>query len=136
MLGHSADHLLLTDLDTVNLLLSLTPPAAAVSATLLKEMFQKAAKNPEVRKLAKAAAGKALKKGSATARKRAGDSELAVMAIDLAEGKASEALDKHLGSGTRMRYGGQGTQGVRLSGSGLRVAHAGRGHCGNGHWFG
>ena len=33
--------------------------------TLLKEMFQKAAKNPEVRKLAKAAAGKALKKGSA-----------------------------------------------------------------------
>jgi hypothetical protein len=32
-----------------------------------------------------------------------------------------------------MRYGCQGTQGVRLSGSGLRAAHAGRGHCGNGH---
>ena len=27
----------------------------------------------------------------------------------------------------------EGTQGVRLSGSGLRAAHAGRGHCGNGH---
>ena len=101
--------------------------------TLLKEMFQKAAKNPEVRKLAKAAAGKALKKGSDAARKRAGDSDLAGMAIDFAEGRASEALDQHLGSGKRMRYGGQGTQGVRLSGSGLRAAHAGRGHCGNGH---
>jgi hypothetical protein len=101
--------------------------------TLLSEMFKKASKNPEVRKLAKAAAGKAVKKGSAAARKRAGDSGLAGMAIDLAEGKASEALDKHLGSGKRMRYGGQGTQGVRLSGSGLRAAHAGSGHCGGGH---
>ena len=64
----------------------------------LKEMFQNAAKNPEVRKLAKAVAGKALKKGSAAARKRAGSSDLAGMAIDFAEGKASEALDKHLGS--------------------------------------
>ena len=100
---------------------------------MLKEMFQNAAKNPEVRKLAKAVAGKALKKGSAAARKRAGDSGLAGMAIDLAEGKASEVLDKHLGSGKRMRYGGQGTQGVRLSGSGLRAAHVGRGHCGSGH---
>ena len=46
------------------------------------------------------------------------------MALDLAEGKASEAIDKHLGSGKRMRYGGQGTQGVRLSGSGLIAARA------------
>ena len=38
------------------------------------------------------------------------------MALDLAEGKASDAIEKHLGSGQRMRYGGQGTQGVRLSG--------------------
>ena len=101
--------------------------------TFLTEMFKKAAQNPEVRKLAKAAAGKAVKRGSAAARKRVGDSDLAGMAIDLAEGKASEALDKHLGSGKRMRYGGQGTQGIRLSGSGIRAAHAGRGHHGAGH---
>ena len=53
-------------------------------------MFQKAAKNPEVRKLAKAAAGKALKKGSDAARKRAGDSDLAGMAIDFAVSSAVE----------------------------------------------
>jgi hypothetical protein len=92
--------------------------------TFLTEMFKKAAQNPEVRKLAKAAAGKAVKKGSAAARKRAGSSELAGKAID---------FERHLGSGKRMRYGGQGTQGVRLSGSGIRAAHAGRGHCGAGH---
>ncbi len=64
--------------------------------------------NLEWRRLAKAAEGKALKIRSAAARKLAG------MALDFAEGEASEALDKHLGSGKRMRHSGQETQGVRL----------------------
>ena len=48
-------------------------------------LFQKAAKNLEWRRLAKAAEGKALKIRSAAARKLAG------MALDFAEGEASEA---------------------------------------------
>ena len=99
--------------------------------TLLTELFKKAAKNPEIRKLAKKAAGKAIKSGASAARKgvskHLGDSDLAGMAVDMAESRASQAVDEHLGSGRRIRYGGQGTQGVRMSGSGLRAAHYGRG---------
>ena len=95
--------------------------------SLLKLLYDKAKGNPEVRKLAKKVAKSAVSKATdlakSQAKKRGVTNPMANQAIELASDKTSGVIDKHLGSGKRMRVNGYGTSGVRMSGSG----HCGRG---------
>ena len=95
--------------------------------SMLKLLYDKAKGNPEVRKLAKRVAKSAVSKGAelakSQAKKRGVTNPMANQAIELASDKTSGVIDKHLGSGKRVRVNGYGTSGVRMSGSG----HCGRG---------
>ena len=90
--------------------------------SLLKLLFNKAKSNPEVRKLAKKAVKKGVEKAAdavtSQAKKRGASGPMLDMAIGAATKKANSEIDKHLGSGRRIRVNGFGNQGVRLSGKG------------------
>ena len=92
--------------------------------SLLKLLFNKAKSNPVVRQQAKKLVKTGLSKASSAVKKQAAkrgvDNPLVDMAISAATKKAEAEVDKHLGSGRRIRVNGFGTHGVRL---------AGKGHC-------
>jgi nucleoid DNA-binding protein len=94
-------------------------------------LFNKAKSNPIVRQQAKKLVKTGLSKASSAVKKQASkrgvDNPLVDMAINAATKKANSEIDKHLGSGRRMRINGFGTQGVRMSGR-----MSGRGHCSGG----
>jgi hypothetical protein len=77
----------------------------------------------QAKKLVKAGLSKASSAVKKQASKRGVDNPLVDMAINAATKKANSEIDKHLGSGRRIRVNGFGTQGVRMSG---------KGHCSGG----
>jgi len=103
--------------------------------SMMKLLYNKAANNPEVRKFAKRAAQGAVSKGSKLAKdfaKRRNLGALADTAIDLASGKASDAVEQKIKGGRRVRVNGHGVRGVVMSGSGTRIASSDDNYRGSG----
>ena len=78
-----------------------------------------------MRRIAKQAAQSAVSKGSKLAKEFAKRKKLGALAdeaIDLASGKASDAVEQKIKGGRRVRVNGHGVRGVVMSGSGTRIA--------------